>query len=478
MGKFQFIIILLFFQLLTIIFSQEERELIFVYEHVRHGARGPSSGFNSYLVDGVDEYGVNWTYDGELSPIGKRQHYFLGLRNRERYRKFMDDFKTYDPQAILIHATNYNRTHQSINAELKAMYELTKEPQLSPDEQKNYNMTNLNYMKTSNPTLRERIMGELSKLGPKQNKYETPVFNIRSFPSGRIFLVDSCDKIKQYRDERVGKDVEAYYNEFARVFQENFTHFFNHPEYFRDYDKMKSITDHFICDYDNKVNLSHIAKYLDLDKFYDFSRRFYGSFIFDYFVDQYTSGLEETHLMKDLLAYMENRIRYHPKITYQAPKMVMDCGHDTTVGPIARFMSNAFNIPYHKFCDFACNVYYELYREYDGDYTVDYYMDDELLIHKLNYYEFKKIMMANFWNDTFADQFCGKEKDTYVNAKNWAQDHSNFLLALFIVMTFLFVIFLTSALLMFRRYRIFKKKIAENPLLNIEMQTTNIPILN
>ena len=122
-SKFTFFFILLF----LINSYGEARELIFVYEHARHGARGPSSSYDSIFENGYDEYKINWGTDGELSPIGKKQHYYLGLRNKIKYNDFMN-FSEYDPRKILIHATDYNRTHQSILSELYGMYEDLLEP--------------------------------------------------------------------------------------------------------------------------------------------------------------------------------------------------------------------------------------------------------------------------------------------------------------------------------------------------------------
>ena len=453
MAIFKRFPIFIIIQILSII---SNRELIFVYEHVRHGARGPSSGFQSYFEDGKDEYNVYWNTDGELSPIGKRQHYILGLRNKLKYYDFMDGFKTYDPKAILIHATNYNRTHQSINMELKAMYEDAIEPKLTEAE-RDFKMINRKYIDENFNATLTRLIDRVED-DDKKTTYLSPIYNIRSFGPNRIFLVDHCTKLKQYRDETVGREVEAFYEEFRRDYSFHFQQFFPHPEYFTDYDKMKSITDHYICDYDNQKDLEHIRKHFDLEEFYAFSRRFYGHFIFNYFVDGYTAGLEETHLMQDLIGYMESRIKYHPKITYYAPKMVMDCGHDTTVGPMARFMDSAFNCGYHKFCDFACNIYIELYKEDDGTYTVDYYLDDERMFEKINFQEFKKKVESRYWNDTFSAQFCGTEEDTHVNQTNWAEENVNFLIGGTIVSTSFFLIFITSTFVLYRRIKKWEKK--------------------
>lgn len=457
-----------------------ERKLIFVYEHVRHGARGPSSSYNSIFENGIDEYNVLWNYDGELSQVGKRQHYYLGVRNRLRYKNFLN-FSKYDPREIIIHATDFNRTHQSINAELMAMYADTKEELLSDKENNNYKLRNWEYM---DKDFKKKIDEEIDQLGNEVTRNSMPIFNIQAFKSKRIFLVDDCLKIDQYRDENVGHKVEKLYQEFNEKYADKLlkTKYIK-KEYFSIYNKMKSIADHYICDYDNLKDLTILDEVkIDKEEFYNFSRRFYGTFIFDWFVDNYTSGLEETHLMQDLLGYMDNRIKHHNETEprYGAPKMVMDCGHDTTVGPIARYIDSAFHCGYHDFCDFACNVYFELFEEKkDGKtiFTVDYYMDDDRLIYREEYNSFKEKLQSKFWNDSFADKFCGTAEDTYIQKKGGIEEYSVALLGAAFISTSLFLIFATSTFVFFRRLKKLEKKIKENPLLDQEIEGSELPEL-
>ena len=453
------------------------RKLIFVYEHARHGARGPSSGYRAIFKNGTDEYNINWVTDGELTQIGKRQHYYLGIRNKIRYKDLID-FKKYNPMEILIHATDYNRSQQSIMSELYGMFEDINETELIGEE-RNYTMVNDWYMK--NRTLSGYINDTLHGIKNRVNKKSFPIFNIHKFPDNRIFLVDHCTKIKNYRDEKAWPVVQEYFKEFDSNFLEAFMNFTNHTfdkEYFHLYDNMKSITDHFICNYDNKKNLTHLRDAgLNLTLFYNYAKRFYGNFIFDYFVDEYTSGLEETHLMQDVLGYMELRINNINKTTYKAPKMVMDCGHDTTVGPIARFMDSAFGCGYHKFCEFACNVYFELFQEDNGSITVDYYMDDELLLPGIEFGKFKSTIQSHFWNDTYMDEFCGTLKDREVDHKSKLEEYSSLLFGFSIVSTILLLIFLTSTIVIFRRLKKLQKKLSENPLMDKEMEGSELPSL-
>jgi hypothetical protein len=368
---------------------------------------------------------------------------------------------------ILIHATDYNRTHQSINSELLGMYGNFKEEELTQEEKNEYTMVNTKYLIESNPKLNASITNELNLIGNKVNDKSIPIFNIRRFKNGRIFLVDHCTKLDQYRDQKVGATVRKLYDEFADKYADKFKSFFNHPQYFRDYNKMKSITDHFICDYDNKKDLSALVNAgINETEFLNFSKRFYGNFIFNWFIDDYTSGLESTHLMQDLLGYMDRRIKYKDEITYKAPKMVMDCGHDTTVGPIARYMSSAFNITYHEYCEFACNVYFELYIDAGkkSGYSVSYLLDDELLIERMDYKDFKEKMESKFWNDTYMSEFCGKEEDTYINKKSKLENYSTTLFEASILFTFLFILAMTMTFFFYAKLKILERKLKEEKL--------------
>ena len=128
-----FISLLISFPILQLVSAQPDiknLQLIFVYQHIRHGARGPSASYNSLFIKGIDEFRVSWVGegDGELTLIGKREHYDMGVRNRHKYGHGPNglgliDFSTYDPEEVLFHVTDYNRTHQSINSELIGMYQ-------------------------------------------------------------------------------------------------------------------------------------------------------------------------------------------------------------------------------------------------------------------------------------------------------------------------------------------------------------------
>ena len=128
--------------------------------------------------------------------------------------------------------------------------------------------------------------------------------------------------------------------------------------------------------------------------------------------------MESARLMEDLLGYMKRRIDTPElKKSYKAPKMVIDCGHDTTVAPMQYFMYKTwehkpeYNIT-TQYCGFACNIYFELYKTKDNvpKYYVFYYIDEDLK-YKFDYLEFKREVRDHIYSQEQIVDYCLPEED-------------------------------------------------------------------
>ena len=96
-------------------------KLVFLMTHIRHGARAPQNYYN--LSEHLDYVLESWNNPGELTPIGQRMHYALGLQNREEYitkKKFLSE--NFDPHEILIYSTKFNRTLLSVSSFFQGLY--------------------------------------------------------------------------------------------------------------------------------------------------------------------------------------------------------------------------------------------------------------------------------------------------------------------------------------------------------------------
>lgn len=166
-----------------------EDKLIFVMTHFRHGARAPSKISNKNL----DLLGEYWTNPGELTGIGQRMYYLLGIRNRIRYIDelgFLSD--KIDQHEILIYSTNVNRNLVCILSQLQGLYPqsakkgeaLTKE-----QEEVSYFQVNVNNSK---------INEEIKKLNINALPYSMTLAPIRMINMNerkvRLLDLEGCTK--------------------------------------------------------------------------------------------------------------------------------------------------------------------------------------------------------------------------------------------------------------------------------------------
>ena len=113
----------LFIFILNIIFSKNEK-LIFVELLSRHGARAPIK-LND---DGLDILGVKWNNTGELTSVGKRMEYLLGVYNRHRYiSEYGFISPRFEPHQLVVYSSDINRTLLSITSQLQGFYPISKE---------------------------------------------------------------------------------------------------------------------------------------------------------------------------------------------------------------------------------------------------------------------------------------------------------------------------------------------------------------
>ena len=210
---------------------------------------------------------------------------------------------------------------------------------------------------------------------------------------------------------------------------------FENNSYFTNIRMMNSITDHYISDYKNFKNLSefHESTGINLEEFYNKSTKFYFDWVYNFFCTNDTCSMESSRLMEDLLGYMERRIALgHNGKSYQAPKMVIDCGHDTTIAPMQMFMYEAWE---HKpeygiitqYCGFSCNLYFELFKSKNvaDKYYVFYYMDDELK-HVFDYDEFKKTIREHIYSVAQIEEYCLKKGGGDRDGQNEQEEGESF----------------------------------------------------
>ena len=422
------LLLLLFINLFIFSKSDEEEKLVFLYTHFRHGARAPQAVNSSYY----DMLGHKWTNPGELTGMGQRTHYLLGLRNRIKYikeEKFLNE--TYDPHEILIYSSELNRTMTSAAAQLQGMYPIKDEVGLTiTEEQEKLSVpqVNIDYdeIKKERENLGLNALPHLMTLVPirlmKDQDRKINVYDIKE-------CTDEREKVKAENYKNI-TELQNFVSDFNTKYGERINNFFGTSSQKYDITFIYDLCDAFVSDYTDKRDLSNFQnKNINLDEFHDFCMEFMRmNFLYYFFGDEdkALARLDSSKLMNDSIGHMKNRVDaditgedIDSKYTdYSRPKMVMISGHDSTSSSDEYFMLYAlgYNVTEHyKFPKFANQMALEVRRKKDGkvprtyaDYLVKGYFNDDLMFN-VTFDTFIEKIQAQVWTDDKISDYCGFE---------------------------------------------------------------------
>ena len=402
---YNLILLLLFFNFSSC------NQYVFVYEHFRHGARGPCNYLDS---NGLDYLGVKWETVGELSPIGMRMHYLLGIKNHYKYKDFLSE--KFDPREIVIYSTYINRTISSALANLQGFYPYETGPYLLSEDQ----------IKNAIPPnkITEEMQNEIDKLGNKTlpNLINIIPIHIYSIYDHMVLLFDvdnDCEPVAKIRKEILKQEKFKNYSlEFNETFGKNLLKFINKTE---EYDKFVNWTyidifcDHFIAD---SIDLTD-SSFLDRLEYYEINITNLNEKCGNILAIQNKDvvfGNDDIIIMSQsphfrmLLNLMENRIELFKQnksdyLNYNYPKFFIVSGHDTTIGGIQSFMNKVFDTEIIR-PKFAANLYFDVeYDDSDNNFYVNYIYNDDVL-KKIEFNEFKNKINNVLWSDKKIKKYC------------------------------------------------------------------------
>ena len=128
MNNLKFIYVILLSILLELITSEDK--LRFVFGIFRHGARAPYSKLDK---NNVDILGSKWESKSALTGVGKRQHYLIGYKNKEKYSNALNMTER-NHDEILLFSTKTSRTMMSIYSEIFGMYPTSTGPVMNKEQ--------------------------------------------------------------------------------------------------------------------------------------------------------------------------------------------------------------------------------------------------------------------------------------------------------------------------------------------------------
>jgi hypothetical protein len=420
MSKIIFLFSLVIFIPLIQTEEKKEEEIKFVFQMHRHGARAPFTG----VENGKDCYKEDWISNGELSEVGKRQHYLLGVRNRKRY---MDDYKflnkNYDPQEILIYSTNVKRTIQSIYSQLQGLYPegYGKEIPINLNDEKVTRPKFSNYTEFFQE-IEEKYFSGANKYYALPNKINVAPVHIFYLPDHQVQLHDykNCPKLKDDYFKMLNKS--DIVQNFRDTLKKEFRVFFESLEgqndtFLNDYWDIYKYMDTLKVDETDGRNLEAIIKLLNdsqIKRFRELSDKF---LFMDYyninFYDVMISQISMTNTMRVIIKYMDDIVQN--KKDKSKVKYLIYSMHDTTFGAMEVFNNLAFNTSI-EYANFAENGFYELYK-INNTFKVRLIIKDKIR-DDMNYTVFKEKVEKKLYSDEQIKEKCKWQIDNKKNKSN------------------------------------------------------------
>ena len=420
------LLLIIFFQLFY--FSLSQDRLVFLCTHFRHGARAPQSVNDSFY----DILGEFWSIPGELTGVGQRMHYILGLRNREKYikkEKFLSE--TYDAHEILIYSTHFNRTMISCSSQLQGFYPIR--------EHLGYNLTQEQKEIAYPPgNISQEIQDAVDEIESVALPYQMTLIPIRMISDNdREIIIGDIEECKEESNAIFSqntqnvqelKDIVKYFN---GKYAESLNKYFNKETASFDIKELYDICDAFLSDYVDKREMKDFkAKSgLDFDIFKEDCFNYTGSYYIYGFhgdEDKIFTRVESSRLIRKELYYMKRRLDADISSEnedanlkdFSRPKMLMISAHDSSLTSdiVLLLVSLGLNISeFYHFPRYASQLALEVRTtkskcsSYSDYYILGLHDEDELF--NINAQEFIDKVESSLWSDEKIDDFCGFDSD-------------------------------------------------------------------
>ena len=464
-----FILILICFQIFYYISSQNR--LVFLYTHFRHGARAPTK-LDDNFYDKIGEY---WTNPGELTGVGERMQYLLGLRNRIRYIKkqtFLSE--KFDPHEILIYSTNYNRTLVSCYSQLQGLYpqkDLKGEVLTEEQIKKAYPQVDVND---------SEINQEIQNLGNNALPYSMILAPVRMLNDNEkkihIHKLKGCDEKKDEINKQNRENI-IYISEevkrFNKKYGERLNKFMNTENKEYSYDDISNFCGSVLPAYAESRECIELKKAgFDLEDVNNYCWEYHRvKYLYENHGDdgKLLAHADSSKMMQEVIYYMKRRL--DADITeenedenikdYSRPRMIMLSGHDTSLASNEIFLIHALGLNENETFispKFASQLALEVKTKNKGktssysDYNVVGYFNDKEIFN-ISADEFMDKVEKDCWSEEKIDEFCGinqtqciddsnnsdKEENTKTNKKDNAKTAYKVLMIIFICLSAIFI---------------------------------------
>ena len=423
--------------------------LVFLYTHFRHGARAPMDIKNDY----TDLLGEKWTNPGELTGMGQRMHYLLGLRNRMRYiekEKFLSE--KFDAHEILIYSSNLNRTMLSASSQLQGLY---------PQSSKKGEILTEAQEKAAVPQVDvdcDEINNEIKALNKSALPYYMTLAPVRMVNDNdkkmNVYDLKDCteerDQVKKENRETIPEALN-FTQEFNEKYGKTLKEYMKTQKDEYNLLDINEFCDAFLSSYTDQRELSNFKKTgIDFEEMNDYCYEYFRiCYLYQYHGDKEKklAHIDSSKLMTELMFHMKRRLDADMTVEdedenykdYSYPKWLMISGHDSTTSADEIFMLNALGLNISElyiFPKYAAQLALEVRtnkeptkaKSYADYYVIGYFNDEQLFNTTAD--NFIEKIEGEIWSQDEIDEFCGFEgansnTDTKNNSEGSNSDKNN-----------------------------------------------------
>lgn len=361
MGKIE-LIIAFYFQTFIIVLannlkftseSNEEGQLekMFVFSLIRHGARAPYSLNNK----NVDSLGKKWDiFKQDLSSVGMRQHYVLGLVQKETHKDLLsENYKIGEVYAL---STNRNRTIQSFLSHFQGLY--PEGPTITKAQEENAWPPG-----KIPPFITNLAKNSKGAVGDKINSMPFHLFE------GNYFKF-KCESIKSNAEgstENMEKNIKEFNDKHSKILKDKFKIDLNNKSNKEAREILYNFADSFICEYYEGME-SYFTDKTEEKKFLDDVIEYNFKDMLDVTYgdkDYYNGRVLMSPTIDNLINFYFKRriIQNNKEYNYTDPKMLIYSAHDSNIAELMVFLKHSLNIQFNYKIHFASYYNFELYKK-------------------------------------------------------------------------------------------------------------------
>ena len=391
-----------------------EDKLLFVWQHFRHGARDPYAAVDQKT--NLDFIGEKCKGMGELTPLGMRMLYLLGISTKKKYSNFLS--KAYNPNELYITSTNVNRTIISTNSFLKGFYDNFSSVNLTKTQINRGQILNTNYSANISSKIQEL---ENYSIQNGETMIPVHIFDRSKLEFG-LYEVGNCPGIDKYKKNNqnrqevidIYEDIIKHTNDTFGEYIYKFMNVINDTKYLWNKTNNYYIADTFYSNYFNGKEMKNVEKTgIDMK---EFSKNSLNVTYIDTYYSEFgipstdTVYISVSPMLRNMLNYIDLRIKLDKenkpeKIIPNSPRFVILSGHDTSMAPIDIFMQSEFGVEF-SMATYASNQIVELWKNgTTGGYSIHYLFNQELK-DVFDYETFKNKILSKIYTPSQIREIC------------------------------------------------------------------------